>query len=77
MLGIRHAGERHEDAISLLQTVDLPKDVLKAKSKQLSSLLGVKNVAEYEEHLMDEDDAREAVRDAERFLAWVRDFLSK
>ena len=35
MLGVRHAGERHEDAISLFQTVGLPRDVLTAKSKQL------------------------------------------
>jgi HEPN domain-containing protein len=76
MLGVRHAGERHEDAISLLQTVDLPKDLLTAKSKQLSRLLGVKNAAEYEERLMNENDAREAVRDAERFLGWAKEFLS-
>jgi len=66
ILGVRHAGERHEDAISLFQTVGLPKDVLTARSKQLSRLLGIKNAAEYEERLMREDDAREAVRDAER-----------
>jgi HEPN domain-containing protein len=77
MLGVRHAGERHEDAISLLQTVGLPKDVLTAKSKQLSRLLGTKNAAEYEERLMNENDAREAVRDAERFLNWVKEFLCK
>jgi HEPN domain-containing protein len=77
MLGVRHAGERHEDAISLFQTVGLPRDVLTAKSKQLSRLLGIKNVAEYEERLMDEDDAKEAVRDAERFFSWVKEFLSK
>jgi HEPN domain-containing protein len=76
MRGVRHAGERHEDAISLLQTVDLPKDLLTAKSKQLSRLLGVKNAAEYEERLMDENDAREAVKDAERLLGWVKEFLS-
>jgi len=76
MRGVRHAGERHEDAISLLQTVDLPKDLLTAKSKQLSRLLGVKNAAEYEERLMNENDAREAVKDAERFLGWVKEFLS-
>lgn len=58
MLGVRHAGERHEDAISLLQTVSLPRDVLTAKSKQLSRLLGIKNAAESEERLMREDDAR-------------------
>lgn len=77
MLGVRHAGERHEDAISLFQTVGLPRDVLAAKSKQLSRLLGIKNVAEYEERLMGEDDAKEAVRDAERFFSWVKEFLSK
>ncbi len=77
ILGVRHAGERHEDAISLFQTVGLPKDVLTAKSKQLGRLLGIKNAAEYEERLMREDDAREAVRDAERFLSWVKEFLHK
>jgi len=77
MLGVRHAGDRHEDAISLFQTVGLPRDVLLVKSRQLSRLLGIKNTAEYEERLMDENDAREAVRDAERFLGWVKEFLSK
>jgi hypothetical protein len=77
LLGVRHAGERHEDAISLFQTVGLPRDVLTAKSKQLSRLLGIKNAAQYEERLMDEDDAKEAVRDAERFFSWVKEFLSK
>jgi len=77
MLGVRHAGERHEDAISLFQTVGLSKDVLTAKSKQLSRLLGIKNAAEYEERLMNENDAREAVQDAERFFSWVKEYLSK
>lgn len=77
MLGVRHAGERHEDAISLFLTVGLPRDVLTSKNRQLSRLLGIKNAAEYEERLMDENDAKEAVRDAERFLGWVREFLSK
>lgn len=77
MLGVRHAGERHEDSISLFQTVSLPKDVLTAKSRQLSRLLGIKNAAEYEERLMNENDAREAVRDAERFFRWVKGYLSK
>jgi len=77
MLGVRHAGERHEDAISLFQTVGLSRDVLTAKGKQLSRLLGIKNAAEYEERLMNENDAREAARDAERFFNWVKEFLSK
>lgn len=77
LLGLRHAGERHEDAISLLQTTGLPRDVLTAKSKQLTRLLAIKNAAEYEERLMNENDAREAVRDAQRFHNWVKEYLSK
>ena len=77
MLGVRHAGERHEDAIGLLQTVNLPREIVKTKSRQLSRLLAIKNAAEYEERLMTEKDAREAVRDAERFFTWVKEFLSK
>ena len=63
MLGVRHAGERHEDAIGLLQTVNLPREIVKTKSRQLSRLLAIKNAAEYEERLMTEKDAIEAVRD--------------
>lgn len=77
MLGVRHAGERHQDAISLLQTVNLPKDVITSKSRQLSRLLGIKNAAEYEERLMRESEAKEAIRDAERFFNWVKELLSK
>lgn len=76
-LGVRHAGERHEDAITLLQTVGLPRDVLTAKSRQLNRLLAIKNAAEYEERLMAENEAREAVRDAQRFCNWIKEYLSK
>ncbi|MFH1774447.1 MAG: HEPN domain-containing protein [Methanobacteriota archaeon] len=75
-IGVRHAGERHEDAITLLESLELPKDVLSSKGRQLSRLLGIKNAAEYEERLMDESEAREAVRDAERFFRWVEELLS-
>lgn len=77
MLGVRHAGERHQDAISLLQTVNLPRKVITSKSRQLSRLLGIKNAAEYEERLMRESEAKEAIRDAERFFNWIKELLSK
>jgi len=38
-------------ARAFFQTVGLSKDVLTAKSKQLSRLLGIKNAAENEESL--------------------------
>ena len=77
MIGVRHAGERHEDAVSLLQTLNLPKDILSNKGRQLSRLIGVKNAAEYEERLITQKEATEAVRDAERFLEWVETLLRR
>jgi len=71
MIGVRHAGERHEDAISLLQTLNLPKDVLSNKGRQLSRLLEIKNAAEYEERLISQSETRESVREAERFLQGI------
>ncbi len=75
-MGVRHAGERHEDAITLLESLELPKEVLSSKGRQLNRLLGIKNAAEYEGRLMDEGEAREAVRDVERFFRWVEELLS-
>lgn len=75
MIGVRHAGERHEDAITLIQTLNLPRYTLQAKGRQLSRLLAIKNTAEYEERLIKEGEATEAVRDAERLLEWVETFL--
>jgi HEPN domain-containing protein len=75
MIGVRHAGDRHEDAITLLQTLTLPKDILASKGRQLSRLLAIKNAAEYEERLITQKEAAEAVRDAERFLDWAETLL--
>jgi len=77
MIGVRHAGERHEDAVSLLQSLNLPKGILSSKGRQLSRLIGIKNAAEYEERLMTESEAREALKDAERFFQWTEELLSK
>lgn len=75
MIGVRHAGQRHEDALSLLQTLNLPKNELKNKSRQLSRLLSIKNASEYEERLIRKKEAATAVRDAERYVEWINDKL--
>lgn len=77
MIGVRHADDRHEDAITLLQTLSLPRDTLSSKGRQLSRLLGIKNAAEYEERLITQKEATEAVKDAERFLEWTEDLQKK
>ena len=40
-------------------------------------MLGIKNAAEYEERLITQKEAAEAVRDAERFLDWAETLLRK
>ena len=73
--GVRHAGERHEDVIALLNTLGLSD--IQSKNKQLLDLLRIKNSAEYEEKLMTEANASESIKNAERFFKWMMDMLRK
>ncbi len=71
--GVRHAGERHEDAVALLQQIEI--EDLKTKTRQLSRLLSIKNAAEYEDRLMNKKEADSALKDADRFLKWAKETL--
>ena len=71
--GIRHAGERHEDVVALLNTLELPD--MQSKNRQLLDLLRIKNSAEYEEKLMTETNALDSIKNAERFFKWVKGIL--
>lgn len=73
--GVRHAGERHEDVVSLLNTLGLPD--MQNKNRQLLDLLRIKNSAEYEEKLMTEANASDSIKNAERFNKWVKEMLNK
>lgn len=73
--GVRHAGERHEDAVALFQTLPFEKEELDKKTRQLSRLLSVKTSAEYHEHLMTQRDASTALQDSDRILRWVKGLL--
>jgi hypothetical protein len=74
-LGFRHAGERHNDVIQLLQQIEIDKKELNKKIQQLLALLSIKNQAEYEERLMTENDADKAKKACQRFYHWVKDLL--
>lgn len=74
-IGMRHAGERHNDVIALLQSLNLEDSISSSKMRQLTRLFGVKSAAEYEERLMMEKDAGEAVASAERILRWAEELL--
>ena len=73
--GVRHAGERHEDVVSLLNTLGLPD--MQTKNRQLLDLLRIKNSAEYEEKLMTETNASDSIKNAERFNKWIKEMLNK
>ena len=48
--GIRHSGERHEEVVSLLNSLEIGQT--EVKTRQLLRLLRLKNSAEYEETLI-------------------------
>jgi uncharacterized protein (UPF0332 family) len=70
-LGQRHAGERHADAVMLFNTIGLEKEELNQNARRISRIMGIKNMAEYEERLIYQSEAEGAVVDAERLLAFV------
>lgn len=75
--GVRHAGEKHEDVIALLETLDIDRGELRNKVRQLINLLDVKNMVEYEEKLTTENGALVAIKSAERFFNWAKEMLAQ
>ncbi len=73
--GVRHAGERHEDVVQLIEGLGLEPQTIQNKIRQLLSLLQVKNQTEYEEKLATESGALMAIKNAERFFGWVKELL--
>lgn len=74
-LGFRHAGEKHHDVIQLLQRLEIDKSEISKKRQQLSTLISIKNIAEYEERLLDEKDANNAMKACDRFYSWIKNKL--
>lgn len=75
--GVRHAGERHNDAVSLFLSIDETDNEITSNANRLSRMLGNKSSAEYGEHLMGQTDAEIAVKDAERLLRFVKSKIKK
>ena len=71
-LGKRHAGEAHEEAVNLFRSVKESKDEIKTNAARLLRTLAVKNIAEYEERLVNRSEAERILKDAERFLTFVK-----
>lgn len=76
-LGQRHAGESHGDAVMLFNTIDLAEEEVKSNARRINRILGIKKMAEYEERLIYQSEAENAVKDAERLFSFTRDKLPK
>lgn len=70
-LGLRHAGERHSDSVTLLMSIRPADERYKANAARLRRVMDIKNMAEYEERLVFRTEAEKAIKDCERFLAFV------
>lgn len=74
-LGKRHAGPNHRDAVVLLDIIKSGNIEVKNNANRLRKILGVKNMAEYEERLVRRSEAEKVLKEAERFLAFARSLL--
>ena len=74
--GIRSASPKHDDSVTLLESlVDAPG--VKSAATQFKRLISKKNVIEYEDRLFRENEARDAVKHASRFLTWAEKLFAK
>ena len=92
-LGMRSAGERHDDALVLFQGIAPENEDIKRNVKHLSGLLNIKTDAEYGERLFYENarkrsfrhvgsfasvqDATAAIKHAERLFDFVKGEIQK
>lgn len=73
----RYAGDRHLEAIDLLKRAKADPDELNSKAQQFSYLLSIKNIAEYEDRLMNKKDASNAQKACNRIFSWVKDKIDR
>lgn len=71
-LGKRHAGEDHEEVTNLFMTVKSGNEGIKTNANRLLRILRMKNMAEYEERLIYQNEAEKILKDCERFLEFVK-----
>lgn len=74
--GIRSASSKHDDSVVLLESL-VGISGVKTAASQLKRLIAKKNLIEYEERMFRENEARDAVKNASRFLAWAEVVFSR
>jgi HEPN domain-containing protein len=77
-LGQRHAGQNHEDAITLFRNIkQLSREDINSIANRVMKILKMKNMAEYEERLVHQVEAQNILKDAERLFEVVKSNLPK
>lgn len=70
-LGKRHSGENHNEAAKLFKSVKDDADTA-TNANRINRVLGMKNMAEYEERLVTRSEAQKMLQDAERLAEFVK-----
>ncbi len=71
-LGKRHAGESHNDAVTIFRTIKFDDEEINTNANRVLRILRIKNMAEYEERLVHRYEAEKLLKDCKRFLEYVR-----
>jgi len=72
--GIRSSSPKHDDILKLLPGLIKHKD-LEKNLNHLRHLISMKNIVEYDQRLITQNEAIGLSRHAERFLGWVKAIL--
>jgi hypothetical protein len=72
-LGERSRSAKHEDVVILLKRISL--EEIREKIRQVTSILAIKNLVEYEAREFHKDDAQRISSQTERLYKWIRDKL--
>jgi len=70
-LGKRASGEKHSDAVNLIKTIKSSDDFTN-NAVRFGRVLAIKSLAEYEERLVFKNDSETVLKNAEKFLEFVR-----
>ncbi len=76
-LGKRNASENHNEAAALFKTIKADDEEINTNANRISRILGIKNMAEYEDRLVFRTEAEKVIKDCGRFLEYAKTKLPK
>lgn len=74
--GIKSTSPKHDDILKLLSSL-IKHKALEENIGHLRKLIAMKNIVEYDQRLISQNEAVSLARHAERFLGWVKSVLPK